>query len=357
MVKRKTFLHFFLLAFITLLICLIFTEIIFQIIDYPKTKNSPYKYSKITGIQYTPNLDTIMSYPSEYSVSFKTNSLGLRDDEIRKEKTKFRVLFLGDSWVSGHGVERSENFAELLENELGVEIINSGTAGFELINYLKFFRYYGKLFKPDLTVLFLYLGNDLMNQKFLGDSENRKFEQYWENQVGSPKEETGIKLYLLIKRSLGGKKQSEKRAFKEWEPGEYISLYFKNPDENSKKEFELSKNILREINEEVLKTGSEIIIVLIPIKTFVNPVALKRFKKKFWNFEKIFDLDRPRRELGLFLTKNKIQYIDLTDDMKSHHLSSGASLHFFSDGHFNQRGHRFMYEKLKESLKLKNNKI
>jgi hypothetical protein len=53
----------------------------------------------------------------EFRYNFKTNHLGLRDDEIgvQKSANEYRVYVAGDSFVEGFGVDKEVRFTDLLE--------------------------------------------------------------------------------------------------------------------------------------------------------------------------------------------------------------------------------------------------
>jgi len=95
----------------------------------------------------------------------RVNSLGLRGREISAEKPAGtrRVLFLGDSFTMGKGVEENETFAvlveELLQDTLAacdgekVEGLNGGVDSYTpLLSYLQFERELAAL-SPDLVIL------------------------------------------------------------------------------------------------------------------------------------------------------------------------------------------------------------
>ena len=97
----------------------------------------------------------------EWDVTYKFNSLGLRDDEINLEKPwdEFRILVLGDSFVQGHGITQDKTFVKLLEKNLKEKtgkkfrVINAGVYGYSpLVEYL-LLKKEGLLLNPDLVIL------------------------------------------------------------------------------------------------------------------------------------------------------------------------------------------------------------
>ena len=77
------------------------------------------------------NLDIIAKSPNEYVVNYKTNSLGFRNEEIKKEKDKdiIRIIGLGDSFTFGMGIEQKKTYLGQLQTNLisdlnKIEVLN-----------------------------------------------------------------------------------------------------------------------------------------------------------------------------------------------------------------------------------------
>jgi hypothetical protein len=108
---------------------------------------------------------------------------GLRGPPFpRKAPGEFRVLFLGDSFPFGHGVEAHEAFpalaAERLAAALGRSVVagNAGIPGATFGEQLHALRRHRVRFEPDLVVSCFYTGND-----FDGDFAGPKvaIDGYW----------------------------------------------------------------------------------------------------------------------------------------------------------------------------------
>jgi hypothetical protein len=108
----------------------------------------------------------------EYSVSINVNSLGFRGREFSLDKPSGvkRVLFLGDSYVFGHGVEDDQTLPFRVGLELdrimpgAFEVINGGVGGYCTANEVDFFMEYGLPLKPDLVVIQVML-HDVFDNK------------------------------------------------------------------------------------------------------------------------------------------------------------------------------------------------
>lgn len=116
-------------------------------------------YSEELGFENKKSLRAVQRSP-EYTIRVETNRFGLRGPETTLEKPPGvrRVLFLGDSFTFGMGVEYEQTFSrlvqEMLENRgLGeIEALNSGVISWGGVNELLFLEKRGLKFQPDLIV-------------------------------------------------------------------------------------------------------------------------------------------------------------------------------------------------------------
>ena len=132
----------------------------------------------------TPNQKGRQIMPGAYDFTYSNNSLGLRGaKEYQFERhTEHRLLFLGDSFTYGLGVNDDQTFPYLTEKHLisekiPVEAINAGNPGRGTDYALKFFQVLGSKFKPDLTV-FSFLGKN-----FVDDSRGQYYAVSAEGEV------------------------------------------------------------------------------------------------------------------------------------------------------------------------------
>jgi hypothetical protein len=107
-----------------------------------------------------PGQHGVRKFPGVYTYRYSNNSLGWRGRrEYRPQKqTRYRVLFLGDSFTYGIGVNDDQTFPARVERELradrlSVEVMNAGCPGKGTDYELKLFQTVGYKFHPDLTVL------------------------------------------------------------------------------------------------------------------------------------------------------------------------------------------------------------
>lgn len=102
----------------------------------------------------------------EFTMRFSTNSLGFRGPEPGRFPER-GVLFLGDSFTSGYGVDDGEEFPDLVRRGLeasgiDVPVVNAGSGNTGNGYWLHFLEREGTRFAPRLVVLG-FCGNDFVD--------------------------------------------------------------------------------------------------------------------------------------------------------------------------------------------------
>lgn len=120
-----------------------------------------------TVIRYKPHLRFLNR--KENSNWVETNAFGFHDYERDKARGKYRILFIGDSFVEGQQVSTDKLFTSVLETRFlqaagQAECINAGVSGtgtaFQYTLWKDFFE--GKVPINHLVLVF-YMGNDIEN--------------------------------------------------------------------------------------------------------------------------------------------------------------------------------------------------
>jgi lysophospholipase L1-like esterase len=115
-------------------------------------------YDTIYGKSHKKSFTTRRITP-EYTMQFTTNSLGFRGPEPESLPDR-PILFLGDSFTVGYGVNDGEEFPALVQKALEkrygknqIPVVNAGLAGNGNGQWVKFLRREGKKYNPRLVVL------------------------------------------------------------------------------------------------------------------------------------------------------------------------------------------------------------
>lgn len=126
----------------------------------PPTLNT---FDKDTGWAKVPGKSITRRVGTE-RIHFDINEHGLRDDEDvgpGKDADAFRVLMLGDSFVLGYTVNRTDLFVDQLEGwwkseGRRVDVVNTGTEGWSTDQEVSWFLENARAYEPNLVLLFPY---------------------------------------------------------------------------------------------------------------------------------------------------------------------------------------------------------
>ena len=126
-----------------------------------------WKYDSLLGWAHEPGQEGIFETP-QFRTVVRINENGLRDrgHSYERQNDIERILVLGNSFAWGYGVEESERFSQLLEEDLGVEVINAGISGYSTDQELLWYKNEGIKYETDLVILVMS-GNDV------GDNEQQ----------------------------------------------------------------------------------------------------------------------------------------------------------------------------------------
>jgi hypothetical protein len=321
-------------------------ELALQIADIPPGGFSPWIRDEFTAYRYAPGLDTRLRRAPEYDVAFRTNEEGMRDDALVADPAT-RVLLLGDSFTSGYGVERGEAYADLVERNLGVDVVNAGVGGWEIVHQAHYARRAIARYDPDLVVYALYLANDLaQNDEWESDGERLRSRSK-EFPLRPPLD---VKLLSLFRGVRYGLREREARDQGPWRPfPEYLSLARVEPDEEGMQRWESARHWLEVLASEVRSAGRELFVVTFPYRTVVEPDARERFLADR-DASAGIDLDLTGARAHRILMELGVDFASLEPALVSA-AAPGEPLYFPIDGHWNVRGHEVVAATVTELLR------
>lgn len=112
-----------------------------------------HQYDKELGWAMRPNVDVTLP---KYRLT--TNSVGLRNKELRDLEGQVRILALGDSRTFGEGADNDFTWPALLEKKLNdykpghFEVINAGVSGYNAFQGLRYLETRGIKLNPNLVI-------------------------------------------------------------------------------------------------------------------------------------------------------------------------------------------------------------
>ncbi|MBI5066583.1 SGNH/GDSL hydrolase family protein [Candidatus Woesearchaeota archaeon] len=181
--NKQTLLNVFLLIF-SILICVIILEVFTRSYlpqgvqlkgEFSQESLNPVMPDDIIGWINKPNYSLMKTGENAYIVKSNHNSLGLRSETELINKTKKRILLIGDSFIYGEGLDQNETLDYFLKKELNdtYEVINSGVSGYyTLQEYMLLKRSYDAT-KPDFVAVSIFY-NDLRHNIFPSLSGTKK---------------------------------------------------------------------------------------------------------------------------------------------------------------------------------------
>jgi lysophospholipase L1-like esterase len=107
---------------------------------------------------------SLRRHTSEFDVTLRTNSRGLREDEsvgYEKPDGVTRILLDGDSFALGYTVERADTLSQLIAERLrsegrDVQVINGGTEGYSTDQEVLWLMKEGVKYSPDVVILQMF---------------------------------------------------------------------------------------------------------------------------------------------------------------------------------------------------------
>lgn len=155
---------FLLSAFIAVLLCELFVRAFVPVRNVGPTFS---EYDPVYGKRLKKNFSCTRT-AAEFSMRFSTNSLGFRGPEPRSFPAG-GLLFIGDSFTSGYGVNDGEEFPALIAQQLSptgdsgtVAVVNAGTGNTGNGYWLRFLETEFERYHPR-AVVFGFCVNDFID--------------------------------------------------------------------------------------------------------------------------------------------------------------------------------------------------
>lgn len=340
------------------------------------------EYSSTLGWDGIPNVDEEFIWlDCKHQVT--QNKYGYRGKAYGYERSsKRRVVFLGDSFLWGFGVNNDEMFTALLEKSDGIEAVNLGVSGFGNDQQLIQWRLKGKNWDPDHVVLMFSPVSDVFENTLTEMYDCPKPAFDWDKQgqlhlinypVPKKNEQwskqprrTGVrhlhyhKLYTVITKSalatamveflsgfdnvrdyLESSKMIPKRQSGwTWE----FHLYAESRNEQVKEGWRYVSRIIGMLDSHVKEEGAKLTVVMIPSLVQVYPELWEEIVKDASSdgFEKL-NPDAPNDQIRRICKDYNIDYIDLTPEMKRR-SGSHRNMYYPFNMHWTRDGHKIAAE-------------
>ena len=310
------------------------------------------------GWKHKPSLKTTVN-TGEKMVNILTDENGYRVGVKKIISPKYTILALGDSFIAAFQVEYEESVAGQLESVLfenlgqSVEVVNTAVDEWDPNQYLMQARYELSKRKYDLVLVFLYMGNDIVSERYY---KRQPREKSLKHEFRLPKKIEKTELinavlypindYLEVRSHLFilFKKRLQPLLMKLGLTALYFPYKYYRSAEQSPM-WRLTASICRDINDLAITHGSKTIFILIPTPYEVDANTFKEYSSTFNIDPFSVDLDQPNRLLKSGLASYDLTTIDLLQVMRIEN-AKGKDLYGRVDTHLNVAGNKLVAETL-----------
>lgn len=291
------------------------------------------------GLKFSPNFSGKIN-KDEFNMSFRINSLGLRDKDYGpKQKDVFRIFCLGDSMVFGYGVNQEESLSRYLCVDLQdilkrkIEVINGGIPGYDIDRYPLVLKDIGLKYQPDILILFFTVINDFGEIQRKGQGliiDNRISDKFnlraiigkWKVYLYKHSH-----LYAWIKGRLD-RASSLSLFLIKMGVRNAGDIYLREYSNSMQAKVERAKLAFEEIKEIAKQNNFDLLVVSIPDR--IQLVNNLRLNQKYW------DIDKPNKVLNQLTQDLSLKYFDLLPLFRA---NNGERFYYKIDGHLNKEGH------------------
>lgn len=360
---RKAFLQNFGLFCGSIIVFLLVAEGALRII-YPETSMIHKKYPQgvlcqrhpLFGWIGQPNASGVLSFDAKdmHDMHVLMNADGFWDTPHQSIKPPGvrRLLFLGDSFTSGYGIDKKERFTDLVKDRLSseYEVINMGMWGYSTDQELLVFDEKGLAYAPDVVILSMFV-DDLFCSNLFSVNDGMyikpRFSVAANNNlelanVPVPDNHSGSLLlnmvlsrfYNLRNRLALGVEINRRGWFSVFD-----KRYYKLGEHN------LTLRLLHEIYAIAKKHNMVFLLVFIPYKDQLYEGKIYDSGGEYVDIPpERLDLHLPQKVVKLFCEKTGIPMLDLLPVFNQH--SFAEKLFFDSDLHWTREGHCLAAEQI-----------
>lgn len=357
-IRNKEILINLILLVVAVILFLICFELVLKFI-FPQ-KLYTFQFDENLIYKLAPNIDVTHSYKNEFKARFTTNSRGIVGNEeypYEKDKNKYRIIMLGDSFIESKQVENYEKANWIIECDLrkkgfNADVINMGTSGYGTDQELYYLTSEGLKYKPDAVILNIFLGNDIADN-IKDDVYRLERGELTKNKV---KIATYRKIWAFLRRNFHSVTffsenfikpivYKNKRISKEV-PHRFLNNY------TDEKGWEKTKELIREMKKVVKESNSTFLVVIIPEKEQLSlEIFQTRYEVREWN--KI-NMTKYQTILKEFLESENIEYVDMLLVLNKLNKNKDKNYFYFEqDSHFNIEGNKILAEAIKEWIREK----
>ncbi len=284
---------------------------------------------------------------NEYRYHVTTNQAGFR--QTGSDATENHdFVFLGDSQTFGVGVNDDQTFAGQTGKLFKQSVLNTACPGYNNIEELQIAKQILKTERPKYLILAFFAGNDPF-ENYNNRSKREPVAQGASLQPKNQKTSFDLKSFLIKKSAIYNLsirlRQFEVinqllfklKVVNDVPPPELI-VFKKGNDTQKEAFFKVTRDILLELNQLALASGTHFMIVFIPDRFQVEDDYWSQWVKKYRLDPNIYDRLEPNRWLTTVAAENQIDFLDFTPFLHNQSIR-GTQVYWAIDSHLNADGH------------------
>ncbi|RMH23066.1 MAG: hypothetical protein D6696_01690 [Acidobacteria bacterium] len=317
----------------------------------PLTLVTPGLYQSDPPLRYrlAPGYHGTISNLTEFTTEVEIDRHGMRGPAIAAVAAGPRLLVLGDSFTFGWGVENDQTFVHLLATgERPFVAMNGGVPGYGLPDEADWFERYGKKLRPDLVLLAVFAGNDLLD----ATAKHRRV-VVEDGLVGAAAAPTPwrraldrLHLVRLAKRALPPAVESRLRAALGL-PEPWATSYLRDTLQSFAVEppplivegRAASRQAFDRLRAAVEAQGAALAVVLVPAALQVDERRWRAALTYAGGDPAAYDPATPSRFFAELAASRQVPVLDLLPAFRAAR-NAGEELYFQHDPHWNAGGHR-----------------
>jgi len=368
------------LACFGILVALVIGEIGLRVSGLAKA--AFYTYDRYRGWGLRPGAAGWNTREGDAWVSINREGFRGPETSIAKPPNTIRIAVLGDSFTEAQQVAEDKTFSAVIGRDLAqcpalggrkVEVLNLGVNGYGTTQELMTLHYQAWQFAPDIVVLAVFTGNDIVNNSLALETERcRPFYAYRDGElvpIGplfdspvsraqcmmrfesrlrfDPRQSAVIRMidqgWDAIKERLPGRHHHHHHEPEGSELGIYDTVYKPPADAQWRDAWRVTDAIIEQMNREVKAHGAAFLTVTLTNGIQVWPDAAVR--DQYMRRLGVGDLWYPDERIEALGRRDGFPVLALAQPMAAYAQQHHVFLHGFKntktgEGHWNELGHR-----------------
>lgn len=286
----------------------------------------------------------------DFEVSYRVNTFGFRGSDLDFARPG-SVMFLGDSFTFGLGVNDDEVFTELLNEASGSNYLNAGVPGYsndqQLLLLDRLLEY-----RPAKLIWVVYLGNDLLDNGEPFPLQAAHGKPFYRLAADGGLMLENVPVPLKPKPAAFNNKSVRSEILQGHQPYQFWQEWIQNFEigrvinqwvgfnsdslrehlvSGAQEKVDLFMGIVGQGNAKLKEAGVDLQVVLLPGQGFTREGSIPRIYQR--------TLSSTLRDQ---LSKAGINVVDMADRLKAR--DNPGDLFHPNEGHFNREGHRWLAE-------------